>query len=40
MNSTVIVYGATGAVGSLTAKLLYSENYNLHLVGNRISLKN
>jgi NAD(P)-dependent dehydrogenase (short-subunit alcohol dehydrogenase family) len=33
MNSTVIVYGATGAVGSLTANLLHSENYNLHLVG-------
>lgn len=33
MNAIVIVYGATGAVGSHTAKLLHDQNYNLHLVG-------
>lgn len=33
MNSTIIVYGATGAVGSHTAKLLHDQNHNLHLVG-------
>ena len=33
MKSTVIIYGATGAVGSHTANLLHNENYNLHLVG-------
>ena len=33
MKSTVIVYGATGAVGSHTATLLHEQNYRLHLVG-------
>lgn len=33
MNSTVIIYGATGSVGSHTAKLLHNQNHNLHLVG-------
>lgn len=33
MKSTVIVYGAAGAVGSYTAKLLHDQNYPLHLVG-------
>ncbi len=32
MTSKVIVYGATGAVGSHTARLLYHQNYSLHLV--------
>ncbi len=33
MKSTVIVYGATGAVGTHTANLLHERNYGLHLVG-------
>jgi NAD(P)-dependent dehydrogenase (short-subunit alcohol dehydrogenase family) len=33
MKSTIIVYGATGAVGTHTANLLHEQNYNLHLVG-------
>lgn len=32
MNSAIIVYGATGAVGSHTVKLLHDQNYNLHLI--------
>lgn len=33
MTSTIVVYGATGAVGSHTAKLLHDQNHTLHLVG-------
>ena len=33
MNSTVIVYGATGAIGSHTARLLHDQKINVHLVG-------
>lgn len=33
MTSTVIVYGATGAIGSHTAKLLHQQSHKLHLVG-------
>ena len=33
MKPIVIIYGATGAIGSATAKLLYDRKYKLHLVG-------
>ncbi len=33
MNGKVLIYGATGAVGSKCAKLLKENGYDLHLVG-------
>ncbi len=33
MEPIVIIYGATGAIGSATAKLLYDRKHKLHLVG-------
>ncbi|MBT8358092.1 MAG: SDR family oxidoreductase [Deltaproteobacteria bacterium] len=33
MKPIVIIYGATGAIGSATVKLLYDRKYKLHLVG-------
>ena len=33
MNQTIIIYGASGGVGSATAELLHQRGYALHLVG-------
>ena len=33
MKPTMIIYGASGAIGSATAKILYDKGFRVHLVG-------
>ncbi len=33
MKPTMIIYGASGAIGSATAKILYDRGFSVHLVG-------